>query len=390
MANPEHLKILKKGVEVWNRWREEEPGVLPDLRGAYLIGADLSELNLSEASLSEAYLYRTDLSVTDLNRTDLREADLRKADLMGADLHKADLSEANLSEANLSVADFSESKLRDTDIRKAYLHRADLMGADLHKADLSEANLSEANLSVTNLSESKLRETNLIGADFRNAVCRLTVFANVDLCETKNLDTIHHSGPSTIGIDTLYKSKGNISEVFLRGCGVPDQMIEYAKSLTGSPIQYYSCFISYSNKDEEFAKRVHNDLQAAGVRCWFAPHDIQAGKKIHHQIDDAIRVYDKLLLILSHNSMSSNWVGSEIIRAKKKEDRQGSQMLFPVSIVPYDKITDWEFFDSDTGRDLAREIREYFIPDFSLWKKDHDTYSMAFERLLRDLKAESG
>ena len=85
--------------------------------------------------------------------------------------------------------------------------------------------------------------------------------------------------------------------------------------------------------------------------------------------------------------MNSNWVGSEIIRAKKKEDSQGSQMLFPLCIVPYDKITSWEFFDSDTGRDLAREIREYFIPDFSLWKKDHDAYSTAFERLLRDLKA---
>ncbi len=168
---------------------------------------------------------------------------------------------------------------------------------------------------------------------------------------------------------------------------MPDSMIEYAKSLTGSPFEYYSCFISYNTKDDEFAKRVHNDLQAAGVRCWFAPHDIQGGKKIHHQIDEAIQVYDKLLLILSPNSMNSDWVGSEIIRAKKKEDRQGFQMLFPVSIAHYDKITDWEFFDSDTGRDLAREIREYFIPDFSLWKSDHDAYSKAFERLLRDLKA---
>ena len=181
--------------------------------------------------------------------------------------------------------------------------------------------------------------------------------------------------------------KETFQKVFLRGCGVPDQMIEYAKSLTSSLIEYYSCFISYSSKDEEFARRVHNDLQAAGVRCWFAPRDIQAGKKIHHQIDEAIRVYDKLLLILSPDSMNSNWVGNEIIRAKKKEDRQGSQMLFPVGIVPYQKIQDWEFFDSDSGRDLAREIREYFIPDFSLWKSDHGAYSKAIDRLLRDLKA---
>ena len=35
----------------------------------------------------------------------------------------------------------------------------------------------------------------------------------------------------------------------------------------------------------------------------------------------------------------------------------------------------------------AREVREYFIPDFSNWK-DHNSYQAAFQRLVRDLKAE--
>ena len=42
---------------------------------------------------------------------------------------------------------------------------------------------------------------------------------------------------------------------------------------------------------------------------------------------------------------------------------------------------------ADAGKDSAREIREYFIPGFSNWK-DHDAYQAAFQRLLRDLKAE--
>ena len=73
-------------------------------------------------------------------------------------------------------------------------------------------------------------------------------------------------------------------------------------------IQFYSCFISYSTRDEEFAKHLHSDLQNKGVRCWFAPHDVQSGKKLHEQIDEAIRRYEKLLLVLSGNSMSSGWV----------------------------------------------------------------------------------
>ena len=48
--------------------------------------------------------------------------------------------------------------------------------------------------------------------------------------------------------------------------------------------------------------RLYADLQNSGVRCWFAPHDIQGGKKIHEQLEEAIRGYDRLLLILSEFS----------------------------------------------------------------------------------------
>lgn len=63
-------------------------------------------------------------------------------------------------------------------------------------------------------------------------------------------------------------------------------------------------------------------------------------------------------------------------------------VLFPVRVVPFEMLRDWECFDADSGKDSAREIREYFIPDFSNWK-DHDAYKDAFLRLLRDLKAET-
>ena len=127
-------------------------------------------------------------------------------------------------------------------------------------------------------------------------------------------------------------------------------------------------------------------MQARGVRCWFAPHDIQGGRKIHEQIDDAIRVYDKLLLILSNASMNSPWVNNEIANARSREDQKTRQMLFPITLVPFDRIKECRLFAADRGIDSAREIREYFIPDYSSWK-DHDSYTKAFERLLRDLKS---
>jgi hypothetical protein len=84
--------------------------------------------------------------------------------------------------------------------------------------------------------------------------------------------------------------------------------------------------------------------------------------------------------------MSSEWVKTEISNARTREVRDGARVLFPISLAPFAAIRDWECFDADTGKDSAREIREYFIPDFSDWK-DHDSYQKAFERLLNDLSA---
>ena len=56
MANPEHLAILKQGVEQWNKWRKEHPEVLtPDLAGGpcgrISLGRTSAALNLGGADL---------------------------------------------------------------------------------------------------------------------------------------------------------------------------------------------------------------------------------------------------------------------------------------------------------------------------------------------------
>src|SRR5439155_1880967 len=105
------------------------------------------------------------------------------------------------------------------------------------------------------------------------------VFGDVDLSVAKGLETVHHYGPSTIGIDTIYHSQGNIPEAFLKGAGVQENFLTNMRALVESmsPIDFYSCFISYSSKDQEFAERLYADLQSKGVRCWFAPEDMKTG-----------------------------------------------------------------------------------------------------------------
>jgi TIR domain-containing protein/pentapeptide repeat protein len=350
MANEEHLARLKEGMLAWNQWRKGNREVIPDLSMANLTGARLTGVDLSRVDLSRANLFGAHLTDTDLTDADLTDVDLTVAHLSGAHLTKADFTDANLTRAHLTGTD-----LTDADLTRAHLSRVDLTGARLSGAHLSRARIG------------------------------WTTLGGIDLSVVHGLDTIIHEGPSTIGIDTLFRSHGNIPEVFLRGAGVPDDFITYIKSLVGRPFEYYSCFISYSSKDQEFASRLHADLQSNGVRCWFAPHDVQGGRKLHEQIDDAIHVHEQLLLILSAHSMNSEWVKTEIAKARQREVREKRQVLFPVRLVSYEAIREWKCFDADTGKDSAREIREYFIPDFSNWKNP-DAYQAAFRRLLRDLK----
>jgi TIR domain/Pentapeptide repeats (8 copies) len=252
--------------------------------------------------------------------------------------------------------------------------------------DISQANLAMANLAMANLTEANLTRAALTGANLSQVVLAGTVFADTPLTTVLALETCSHRGSSILDHRTLAKS-GPLPLAFLRGCGLPESLIEYLPSLLGETVQFYSCFISYSSADEAFCRRLHEHLQNAGLRVWFAPYDVQGGRKIHEQIDQAIRVYDKLLLVLSPHSMQSPWVEFEIRRARRREVAEHRRLLFPVRLVEYEAIKAWECIDADTAKDLATEIREYYIPDFTAWK-DHDAFEAAVSRLLRDLKAE--
>jgi len=83
--------------------------------------------------------------------------------------------------------------------------------------------------------------------------------------------------------------------------------------------------------------------------------------------------------------MESRWVKTEIAKARQKEIAQKRNVLFPLTLVPFEDVRRWEQFDADLGEDIAKEIREFHLSDFSHWKT-HDAYRRAFERLLNALK----
>jgi hypothetical protein len=304
MANEEQLtRLLEQGVDEWNWWRDENRDVI----------VDLGTLDLS----------RTNLNLVNLNRANLIGADLSGATLIGASLIGADLSGANLNGAILNKAVLSGASLKGVELIGADLNHASLSGADLTAVDFSGADLSNASLVLANCSEARLNKTKLGGA-----VIGSTIFGNVDLSEVDGLETVKHWGPSTIGMDTICRSKGEIPEVFLRGAGVPDTFITFVRSLVGTAIEYNSCFISYSSQDKALARRLYADLQSNGVRCWFAPEDLKIGERFRVRIDESIRLYDKLLLLLSEASVASEWVEQEVNGQWKRKGRRRKRSCF--------------------------------------------------------------
>jgi hypothetical protein len=278
--------------------------------------------------------------------------------------------------ADEDIPDLSAAHLSGADLSGAYLGRADLSRADLSRADLSGAYLKGANLSEAHLSEADLSRAHLKGAHLKG-----TVFAAVDLSGAKGLDSVRHGGPSTIGIDTLFLSQGRIPEAFLRGCGVPESLMQSLPLILNSmePIQFYSCFISYSSKNQDFAERLHADLQAKGVRTWFDREHLKIGDKIRHGINEAIRVHDKLMLVLSENSIASDWVEGEVEAALERERREKRTVLFPLRL-------DDAVMEAPTG--WASHIRQTrHIGDFRGWE-NNAAYQSSFARLIRDLKPE--
>jgi hypothetical protein len=204
-----------------------------------------------------------------------------------------------------------------------------------------------------------------------------TVLADIDLSSATGLESCRYTGPSTVDFRTLKKSHPLPLE-FLRGVGLPDNVIDYLPSLFSQSIEYYSCFISYSSSDDDFAKRIHADLQNNGVRCWFAPRDLPFGGQMLDEIDAAIRLRDKVLLILSEHSIGSGWVEDEVKTAYEEERRRGQTMLLPI------RLDDTVMETKEAW--AAKLRRDRNIGDFRQWK-DHDRYRQVFERVLRDLAA---
>lgn len=358
MANMEHVQLVRRGRDVVARWREANPNELLDLNAAYmsyvrapqvnisgaelrhadLMGAVLRRANLSGCFLNPCHLYHADLREADLTNALFNGSNMRGADLRGADLTGADLDRAILSDANLSGANLTNANLQRTSLIGANLAGANLSGANFAGASLVRSDLTDATLNATDLFQTQIWDCNMTGANLAGAALGYTVFQDCDLRAAVGLDQARHDAPSTIGVDTLYRSAGQIPAVFLAAAGTPSSVASLQESIAAAPSNLTECYIACRNDDEEFARQLSDGLNALGVRSWVFSERVRGSALVsrlsssdQEEIERWLRDYDKIVVVASSRALDTEAILSDITAARDKQQSSGQWLLYFVA-----------------------------------------------------------
>ena len=128
MADSNHVSKVKEGVAAWNRWREKEPDVMPDLGWANLNGLNLDGAVFAKSTLKLAFCKGCSLVGADFSRASMRGVNLEGCDLRDSVFRDANLEGAHMLGADLTGADFTGAILKLANFDGAILRDADLTG----------------------------------------------------------------------------------------------------------------------------------------------------------------------------------------------------------------------------------------------------------------------
>lgn len=392
MANPEHVKILLGGTESVREWLGKNPKGKMDASGADLTNANLSDIVMEGINFSTATLVKANMSGSFFRNADFSRADLTNAYLDFSNFVSCDFSHtklvktsmsitrvfhANLSEADLSDAELVFSSFSLSNLTAANIARSNLMGADLSGTILERTNFSSASLMAANFLDAEMCQTN-----FTDAHLSSTIFADCDLSQCLGLDTIIHTGPSSIDIGTLQKSfagAGNrftpaLEKLFLNA-GVPKELLTTLPQIFAK-VRFYTCFVCYGEPDKAFAEKLTKDLKSRGVQCWVYSMDSTPGERIWGEITQRRREAEKMIVLCSAKALVRDGVKKEI----EEQIAEEPEKIIPISL---DNLWKDEGFVVKRGEsDLKPFLLERNYADFA----DPSFYEASLCRLLEGLK----
>jgi uncharacterized protein YjbI with pentapeptide repeats len=375
MANKQHVDFALNHKK-WSEFRKRQRDVTPDLRGAnleeaYLIG------DFSGVLFDGAYMKGASLP-PQLNGASFAGARLRLARFDGHaqvrdefDRRNTVFREAQMSDSAMRDADFSGADFSGADLRGAMFEGALLTGANFTGANLLDARFDGAELGGAIFSGARLQNTN-----FAKAVLEWTTFDAVDLSGAIGLDSVEHRAPSAVTLATVYRSAGRVPEPFLFGTqqdAPEDVLVKLRDTFRTLPFNYWSCFVSYAAQDSEFVDHLTARLKRAGVSHWRDRAALRAGEVFEERISQAIRRYDRFLVVLSSYALKSEWVSKEIRLALKNKRYD----ILPV------RLDDFVLVDEE---EVALELRsQRHVANFSCWRESR-AFRDEFKLLLNALR----
>jgi hypothetical protein len=132
------------------------------------------------------------------------------------------------------------------------------------------------------------------------------------------------------------------------------RILDKVQELQESP----QVFLSHSSQDKEFAQRLASDLQMRGVRVWIADEQVKVGDKIIDAIHEGISSSQWVIVLLSENSMRSDFISKELLFALDEEKKKDRPFILPILIgdaeLP-DSLQDRQYADFRKNYELGLE-----------------------------------
>jgi hypothetical protein len=207
-----------------------------------------------------------------------------------------------------------------------------------------------------------------------------TVFQNCDLSEAEGLDEVRHDAPSTVGVDTLYRSRGRIPAQFLLGIGAPEGLFPFQQAIANDSPLGGEFFIACAEKDIPFAQQLQSALRAHGVRTWVFAENFRGNALVdrrstseEEEIERWIRHYDKLIVVCSQAGLDSETVRNDLTAAKDLQQSKDQWLVYVVDP------------DGTLHQPRARAARNLTYDHVIFDLKEHSANSAAYQQVLARL-----
>ncbi len=137
-----------------------------------------------------------------------------------------------------------------------------------------------------------------------------------------------------------------------------------------------AAFISHNSEDKEFVRMIARDLDAHGIKCWVDEAEMKVGDSLIKKIEEGIDASNYFIIIISKNSVKSNWVNKELELATITEFEDESIKVLPVILN-----------DIDSSNIIRNFLKKSFLRTkfYCLFNSNKNNYESEFKKLVKSM-----